>query len=164
MTAQLFDVTNLSKKFGGLQAVDDVSISVAPNSIISVIGPNGAGKTTFFNLVTGIYPSDSGSIMLDGISLGGLRPDEVAQAGLARTFQNIRLFPSMTALENVVVGTALRVKAGYWDALLRTSKYEVEEQASIGRASELLRFVGLIEKANTLAGGCSRVLETVRER
>lgn len=166
MTAQLFTVKNLSKKFGGLQAVDDVSISVEPKSVISVIGPNGAGKTTLFNLVTGIYPFDSGSVMLDGVNLGGLRPDQVAHAGLARTFQNIRLFPSMTALENVVVGNALRVKVGYVDALLRTSRYETEEQASIARAIELLKFVGLTDKADSLAGslayGEQRRLEIAR--
>lgn len=166
MRETLLDVVGLKRGFGGLMAVDDVSLSVPAGSIISVIGPNGAGKTTFFNLVTGIYKPDHGTVMLGGARLDGLRPDQVATAGLARTFQNIRLFAGMTALENVVTGCALRMRAGYWGALFRSAAYREEERNAIVRSMDLLRFVGLAERADTLAGslayGEQRRLEIAR--
>ncbi|MBB3289077.1 branched-chain amino acid transport system ATP-binding protein [Rhizobium sp. BK347] len=166
MTQVLMEVAGLKRGFGGLKAVDDVSLTVPQKAIISVIGPNGAGKTTLFNLVTGIYRPDAGTVTLDGTNLIGLRPDQVAKAGLARTFQNIRLFADMTALENVVTANALRTKTGYWGALFRTSAYHREEQDAIAYALELLHFVGLAERADTLAGslayGEQRRLEIAR--
>jgi branched-chain amino acid transport system ATP-binding protein len=162
----LLDVTNLRKSFGGLTAVDGVTLKVERGSIISVIGPNGAGKTTFFNLITGIYRPDVGVALLDGVDLVGLRPDQVAAAGLARTFQNIRLFAGMTALENVVVARSMHMRSGYWGALFRTCVYAREEHFAIADAFQLLGFVGLAEKADALAGslayGEQRRLEIAR--
>ena len=166
MTQALLEVAGLKRGFGGLTAVDNVSLAVPAGSIISVIGPNGAGKTTFFNLVTGIYQPDAGTVDLGGTRLNGLRPDQVATAGLARTFQNIRLFAGMTALENVVTGCALRMRTGYWAALFRSRAYREEERDAIVRSMDLLRFVGLAERADTLAGslayGEQRRLEIAR--
>ena len=166
MSGHLLTVEGLRKRFGGLTAVDDVSFTVDKGSIISVIGPNGAGKTTVFNLITGIYTPDAGAVTLDGKSLLGLRPDQVAGAGLARTFQNIRLFLGMTALENVVVARGLRMTSDYWGALFRTAHYKADEQAAIRRSLELLEFVGLAERADDLASdlayGQQRRLEIAR--
>jgi branched-chain amino acid transport system ATP-binding protein len=162
----LLEVTELRKSFGGLTAVDGVSFSLRKASIVSVIGPNGAGKTTFFNLITGIYTPDQGAVLLDGESIMGLRPDHIVARGLARTFQNIRLFPGMSVLENVVVGRSVRLRSGYVSALLNTAGFRAETQASITRAMELLAFVGLTAKANELAGnlpyGEQRRLEVAR--
>jgi branched-chain amino acid transport system ATP-binding protein len=162
----LLDVKNLRKAFGGLTAVNDVTLSVERDAIISVIGPNGAGKTTFFNLITGIYRPDVGSASLDAVELIGLRPDQVAAAGLARTFQNIRLFAGMTALENVVVARSMYMKSGYFGALFRTPAYAREEHSAIVDAYQLLRFVGLADRADTFAGslayGEQRRLEVAR--
>lgn len=166
MTKALMEVVGLRRGFGGLTAVDNVSMTVPHGSIISVIGPNGAGKTTLFNLVTGIYQPDAGTVTLGGTPLVGLRPDQVAMAGLARTFQNIRLFAGMTALENVVTAYALRTKTGYWGALFRTAAYREEEREAITYALDLLHFVGLADRADTLAGslayGEQRRLEIAR--
>ncbi|WP_181699499.1 ABC transporter ATP-binding protein [Chthonobacter albigriseus] len=166
MTTPLLKVTGLRKRFGGLVAVDNVSFSVGERAIVSVIGPNGAGKTTFFNLITGIYEPDEGEVLLSGRSITGLRPDQIAGRGLARTFQNIRLFAGMTVLENVVVARHARLKSGYWGALLQTARYHDEMRQSIARGMELLRFVGLSAKANELAGnlpyGEQRRLEIAR--
>ena len=166
MSEALLEVTDLDKSFGGLKAVDAVSFAVPEKAIVSVIGPNGAGKTTFFNLVTGIYLPDGGRVRLAGRDITGLRADRVADAGLARTFQNIRLFAGMTVLENVVVGHSLRLTSGYFGALFRTARFRAENAASIARALDLLRFVGLAAKANELAGnlpyGEQRRLEVAR--
>ncbi|GLR87330.1 ABC transporter ATP-binding protein [Bradyrhizobium iriomotense] len=162
----LLDVASLRKSFGGLTAVDDVTLQVERGSIVSVIGPNGAGKTTFFNLITGIYRPDLGTALLDGVDLVGLRPDQVAAAGLARTFQNIRLFAGMTALENVLVARSMHMRSGYWGALFHTRVYADQERSAVADASELLRFVGLAERADALAGslayGEQRRLEIAR--
>ena len=162
----LLDVRAARKVFGGLVAVNDVTFGVPERGIVSVIGPNGAGKTTFFNMITGIYRPDSGTVEFAGRSLVGLRPDQVVERGIARTFQNIRLFGAMTAIENVLVGRHSRLSASYWDALLRTRRFRVDERAAAAHARELLQFVGLDarrdELAANLAYGEQRRLEIAR--
>lgn len=162
----LLKVDGLSKSFGGITAVRDVSLSIAENSISSIIGPNGAGKTTFFNLLTGIYKPDKGSIVFGGKSLVGLRPDQVNAAGVARTFQNIRLFPGMTAVENVMVGTHSRLRISLPATLLRVPWFREQEDLVRQRASELLRFVGLggkgDEVSRNLPYGDQRRIEIAR--
>ncbi|HEU5013205.1 MAG TPA: ABC transporter ATP-binding protein [Roseiflexaceae bacterium] len=147
----LLEAKNVVKRFGGLTAVNDVSLAVEKNSIVSVIGPNGAGKTTFFNIVTGIYYPDGGSIMLDGQSLVGLRPDQIAARGITRTFQNIRLFNNMTVLENVLVGMHSRLTTNVFQILFRSAGYRKEEREAYDHAMELLRFVRLDHRADELA-------------
>ena len=162
----LLDVQNVTKTFGGLTAVNDVTFQVPERSIISVIGPNGAGKTTFFNLITGIYTPDTGTIRLDGQELIGLHPDQVVEAGIGRTFQNIRLFPSMTAEENIMLGRGVRLKSGYWDAVLRSGKFRHDEQEAADTARLMLDFVGLSrwrnELSTSLPYGDQRKLEIAR--
>ena len=150
MTA-LLDVQAVRKVFGGLVAVNDVTFSVPEKAIVSVIGPNGAGKTTFFNMITGIYKPTAGTIQFDGRNMIGLRPDEVVTNGIARTFQNIRLFGAMTTLENVLVGRHTQSKTQFFDALLHTARYKSDERAGLLRAKELLEFVGLLDKRDELA-------------
>ena len=163
---KLLDIQNLTKSFGGITAVRDVSIGIEAGSISAIIGPNGAGKTTLFNLLTGIYKPTSGTIDFGGRSLIGLRPDQVNAAGIARTFQNIRLFPAMTAIENVTVGMHSRLKMSLVDTLLRTSGFRKQEVAVFDDAHGLLDFVGLNDKANevsrNLAYGDQRRLEIAR--
>ena len=149
----LLEAQNVVKRFGGLTAVNDVSLAVEKNSIVSVIGPNGAGKTTFFNIVTGIYQPDSGSIMLDGQPIVGLRPDQIAARGITRTFQNIRLFNNMTVLENVLVGMHPRLTTNVFQILFRSANYRKEERTAADRAMDLLRFVRLDHRADELARG-----------
>lgn len=162
----LFEAQNVTKRFGGLTAVNDVSLQVDERSIVSVIGPNGAGKTTFFNIVTGLYHPDEGSITLNGASLIGKRPDEIATLGITRTFQNIRLFSNMTVLENVLVGMHPRLKTNVFQILLRNHAFKQEEQNATARALDLLEFVGLRHRANdlsrSLAYGEQRRLEIGR--
>ncbi len=166
MSQAILDVQALRKVFGGLVAVNDVTFVVPEKSIVSVIGPNGAGKTTFFNVITGIYSADGGSINFDGQSLMGLRPDQVVERGISRTFQNIRLFSAMTVLENVLVGRHTRGNTRYIDALLHTARYKADEAASHERGMELLNFVGLDKKKDELASnlpyGEQRRLEIAR--
>ncbi|HEX2864592.1 MAG TPA: ABC transporter ATP-binding protein [Deinococcales bacterium] len=163
---RLLDVRNVRKIFGGLIAVNDVTFSVPHRGIVSVIGPNGAGKTTFFNMITGIYRPDGGSIEFDGRTLVGLRPDQVVERGVARTFQNIRLFGAMTTLENVMVARHSRLKSSYLDALFGTARFHRDEQAALELCSGLLDFVGLGAKRNELAAnlayGEQRRLEIAR--
>ncbi len=147
----ILTVTNLVKSFGGIAAVRDVSVNVEEGSISSIIGPNGAGKTTLFNLLTGIYKPDSGSIMFNGQSLVGKRPDQVNKAGMSRTFQNIRLFPSMTVIENVMVGMHSRLKISLFDAIVRTKKFYEQEAHVVEKAHRLLKFVGIDEHANEIS-------------
>ncbi len=165
-SSMLLDVQAVRKVFGGLIAVNDVTFQVPDKSILSVIGPNGAGKTTFFNMITGIYQPTGGTISFDGSSLIGLRPDQVVERGIARTFQNIRLFGAMTTLENVLVGRHSRAKTGYFDALFHTATYKADERAGLLRAKELLEFVGLLDKRDELAAnlpyGEQRRLEIAR--
>ena len=156
----------VGKRFGGVQALEDISFTIERGSIYGLIGPNGAGKTTLFNVLTGLYATDAGRFVLEGRDLRGLAPHELAAAGIARTFQNIRLFSNLSALENVMIGRHVRSHAGVWGAILRTSA-TVREEASIeARALELLDFVGLRERANDRAGtlpyGDQRRLEIAR--
>jgi len=138
----LLKLNKVSKHFGGLAAVQDLDIEVKPREIISVIGPNGAGKTTVFNLITGIYSPSSGDILLAGQTLNGLSPDKVLKRGIARTFQNIRLFNNMTVLENVLVGEHTRLKAGVLGDVFRPPRVVHEEDEARKRAIELLSFFG----------------------
>ena len=137
--------------FGGLRAVSNVDLHIDEGEIVALIGPNGAGKTTFFNLMTGIYKSTEGSVKFNGVELGGKKPHEVCKMGIARTFQNIRLFANMTTLENVMVGRHSRSTAGPLGAVLRTAAFKREEQHTVDEALVRLRFVGLADKANELA-------------
>lgn len=150
-TAPLLEVAGVRKAFGGLLAVNDVSFAVPRQAVVSVIGPNGAGKTTLFNMITGIYRPDAGSIRFDGRAIAGRRPDQIAAAGITRTFQNIRLFGGMTTLENVLVGRHARLVTSYVDALLHNRRYQEDEHVSVERAMDLLRFVGIEHKANELS-------------
>nr|MCU0770020.1 ATP-binding cassette domain-containing protein [Burkholderiaceae bacterium] len=143
MATPVLSVTGVNKRFGGLQALSDVGIEIAPGEIYGLIGPNGAGKTTFFNVITGLYTPDSGSFALDGKPYAPTDVHRVAQAGIARTFQNIRLFPDMTALENVMVGRHVRTHATALGAILRTRRTVEEERAIKARAIELLEYVGI---------------------
>lgn len=138
----LLELENVTKRFGGLAAVQDVNLRINRGEIISIIGPNGAGKTTVFNLITGIYRPTTGDIRLDGRSLNGLNPDQVLVRGIARTFQNIRLFNNMTVLENVLVGQHTQLKAGLLGSLFRPPRVVKEEQDAQKRAIELLGFFG----------------------
>ncbi len=171
----LLDVEHISKDFGGLRAVSDVEFQVEEGQIYSLIGPNGAGKTTMFNLITGIYPPTSGSIRFRGEDLlgGGGRgsrrtrkPFQITRLGIGRTFQNIRLFADMSALENVMVGIDAHNKAGVAGAMLKPPAQRREEDATVRRAADLLRFVGIeryaSELAKNLAYGDQRRLEIAR--
>jgi branched-chain amino acid transport system ATP-binding protein len=162
----LLAASRVTKRFGGVQALSEVSFSIASRDIYGLIGPNGAGKTTLFNVLTGIYPSDAGSFTFQGASLAGLKPNHVTQAGIARTFQNIRLFANLSALENVMIGRHLRGRAGVVGAVLRTKGTLAEERAIERRSLELLDYVGIRARANDAAGslpyGDQRRLEIAR--
>jgi branched-chain amino acid transport system ATP-binding protein len=138
-------------RFGGLKAVSDVSLRIDEGEILALIGPNGAGKTTFFNLMTGIHRATEGSVSFKGHELGGLKAHKICKLGIARTFQNIRLFANMTTLENVMVGRHSRTSAGPLLAVLRTPKFKREELHTIEESLKWLQFVGLADKANELA-------------
>ncbi|MBI4260875.1 MAG: ABC transporter ATP-binding protein [Actinobacteria bacterium] len=138
----LLEVRGLSKRFGGLQAVDNVDFHAEAGEIVGVIGPNGAGKTTLFNIVTGFYERDEGTIRFDGHSLVGLKPNQIAKLGIARTFQAVRLFHSMTVLENAMVGRHVRTRSGVLGAVLRPPWTRQEERAIEARAREVLAFFG----------------------
>jgi branched-chain amino acid transport system ATP-binding protein len=145
----------IGKRFGGVQALRDVSLTIRRGEIYGLIGPNGAGKTTFFNVLTGLYAADAGEVILDGTRLNIGVPHEVTRQGIARTFQNIRLFGNMTALENVMVGRHLRSRAGVIGAVLRTAATRAEEAAITDRAHRLLQYVGVESRANDLARNLS---------
>jgi branched-chain amino acid transport system ATP-binding protein len=147
----LLQTTDVVKRFGGLTAVNKMNIALEQGQIASIIGPNGAGKTTFFNTLTGIYTPEEGSIEFNGRSLIGLRPDQVAERGVARTFQNIRLFGSMTVIENILVGMHTQLKQRGTDALFRTKAFHEEEDAAEQTAKELMDYVGLKNVGNELA-------------
>jgi branched-chain amino acid transport system ATP-binding protein len=159
-------VQGVSKRFGGLQALSDVSMSIRAGQVYGLIGPNGAGKTTFFNVITGLYTPDGGSFELGGAPYTPTTVHEVAKAGIARTFQNIRLFAEMTALENVMVGRHVRSGSGLLGAMFRTPSFKAEEAAIRQRAQELLDYVGIGKyaefKARTLSYGDQRRLEIAR--
>jgi branched-chain amino acid transport system ATP-binding protein len=150
MTAFL-EARKVTKRFGGLTAVNQVDLDLEEGRIASIIGPNGAGKTTLFNMFTGMYPVDEGEVIFRGTSLVGLRPDQITALGVCRTFQNIRLFANMTAVENILVGMHSRVPLGLWHVLARGPKFHQEESRLWARAAELLDLVGLRAKANELA-------------
>jgi branched-chain amino acid transport system ATP-binding protein len=164
--SELLVVNGVDKRFVGVQALSDVSFAIRRGEIYGLIGPNGAGKTTFFNVLTGIYPPDSGAISFDGAPLTGLEAHQVAAHGIARTFQNIRLFTNLSALENVMIGRHVRTHAGVLGALLRDPRTLAEERAIEKRAFELLEYVGIRERANDPAGslpyGDQRRLEIAR--
>jgi branched-chain amino acid transport system ATP-binding protein len=166
MTALLLSVQNINKRFGGLQALSEVGLQIAPRQIYGLIGPNGAGKTTFFNVITGLYTPDSGTFMLDGKPYQPTAVHEVAKAGIARTFQNIRLFGDMTALENVMVGRHVRTKAGIFGAVFRPASVKREEAAIEEMALDLLEYVGIGQYAHytarNLSYGHQRRLEIAR--
>jgi branched-chain amino acid transport system ATP-binding protein len=156
----------ISKRFGGVQALREVSFEIAAHEIYGLIGPNGAGKTTLFNVLTGIYAPDAGSFVFGGSTLAGLPPHKVAIAGIARTFQNIRLFANLSSLENVMIGRHARTRASVVGAVLRNRATLREERETERRALELLDFVGIRGRANDPAGslpyGDQRRLEVAR--
>jgi branched-chain amino acid transport system ATP-binding protein len=166
MSDIVLKVAGISKRFGGLQALSDVGITIERGMVYGLIGPNGAGKTTFFNVITGLYTPDSGTFELAGKPYTPTAVHEVARAGIARTFQNIRLFSEMTALENVMVGRHIRTHSGLFGAIFRTSSFKSEEKAIAKRAQELLDYVGIGQladyKARTLSYGDQRRLEIAR--
>jgi branched-chain amino acid transport system ATP-binding protein len=151
----LLEVRRLSMRFGGLWALRDINLDVEEGEIHGLIGPNGAGKTTFFNVVTGVFPPTEGDIVLDGRPIAGRKPHQVTRAGLARTFQNIRLFKAMTALENVMVGLDARHHAGVLESVVRSPRQRREEREGSARAHELLARVGIPVLANQVAGNLS---------
>jgi len=162
----LLDCRGVGKRFGGVQALADVSFSIAGGEVFGLIGPNGAGKTTLFNVLTGVTAPSEGHFAFDGRPLGGLKAHQVAIAGIARTFQNIRLFANLSSLENVMIGRHARTRAGVWGAILRNRRTLAEEEGIVRRSLELLDFVGIRARANDAAGslpyGDQRRLEIAR--
>jgi branched-chain amino acid transport system ATP-binding protein len=162
----LLEVQGVSKRFGGVRAVSDVSFRVERGMIKAVIGPNGAGKTTLFNMVSGFVHPDAGTITFGGAAMHGQPPHRVAARGVARTFQNIRLFPGMSALENVMVGRYLRARAGFLAGMLGLGRARREDQAARERALEVLEFLGIAHladaEATSLAYGQQRAVELAR--
>jgi branched-chain amino acid transport system ATP-binding protein len=165
MTA-LLEAQGIGKRFGGVQALSGVSFAIAQGDIYGLIGPNGAGKTTLFNLLSGIYAPDGGIFVLGGEKISGLKPDQIARKGITRTFQNIRLFASLSALENVMIGRHARTRAGVLGAILRNPRTQKEEKDTERRALQLLDYVGIRSRANDAAGnlpyGDQRRLEIAR--
>jgi branched-chain amino acid transport system ATP-binding protein len=166
MSDTLLNISGVNKRFGGLQALTDVGVKIAKGQIYGLIGPNGAGKTTFFNVITGLYQPDTGTFELDGKPYSPSTPHAVAKAGIARTFQNIRLFGEMSALENVMVGRHVRTHQGVFGAIFRHGAARREEAAIRARAQELLEFVGVGQfaqrTARFLSYGDQRRLEIAR--
>lgn len=162
----LLEMQNVVKRFGGLTAVSNMSFQVEKGEIFGVIGPNGAGKTTIFNLITGVYPVSEGNILFDGQSISGKKPYQIINGGIARTFQNIRLFTGMTVLENILVGQHDHLKSGFFASILHTGAQKKEEKEARKEAMELLRFVGLEQDADRpateLPYGKQRKLEIAR--
>jgi branched-chain amino acid transport system ATP-binding protein len=162
----ILEVDDVTIRFGGVAALDSVTFDIKEGEILGLIGPNGAGKTTCFNVMTGVYQATSGQIRFDGRPLAKLKRFQITKLGIARTFQNIRLFKSMTVLENVMVGADSSSKVGFWDALLRTPRHRHTEAESTERAKELLKIVGITarhdELATNLSYGDQRRLEIAR--
>jgi branched-chain amino acid transport system ATP-binding protein len=162
----LLEARGISKRFGGVHALSEVDFTIRRGEIYGLIGPNGAGKTSLFNVLTGIYGADHGSFEFDGAPLAGLKPNDVAARGIARTFQNIRLFQNLSALENVMIGRHVRTRAGVFGAIFRDKATMAEEAAIEQRAYELLDYVGVARRANDqarhLAYGDQRRLEIAR--
>jgi branched-chain amino acid transport system ATP-binding protein len=151
MSAPILEASRVSKRFGGLTAVNAVDFTLDEGVIASIIGPNGAGKTTLFNVFTGIYPPDEGDVLVGGHSIVGLTPDRITAYGVCRTFQNIRLFQTMTVLENVLVGMHGRIPLRFWDVVGHTPAFHREEGRAVRRALELLAVVGLSGKGDLIA-------------
>jgi branched-chain amino acid transport system ATP-binding protein len=166
MSTPILEIHGITKRFGGLTALSDVGFAIDEDTIFGLIGPNGAGKTTLFNVLTGLYPHDAGTFSFLGRPLQDLTPDRIAALGIARTFQNIRLFANLSAIENVMIGRHVRTHAGVWGAITRNAATRAEEAAIEKRAHELLTFVGLDQRANELAKqlsyGDQRRLEIAR--
>lgn len=164
--AALLEVQHISKHFGGLKATDDISMQVEQGEILGIIGPNGAGKTTFFNLITGTYRLTSGKILFDGKDVTNYTPEKMAKLGMARTFQNIKLFKFLSVLENVKVGFHIQTSTGMADSILHTKRYRNDEALANEKGMEILRRVGLADQAALLAGnlpyGWQRRLEIAR--
>jgi len=162
----ILEARDVTKQFGGLLAVNTVSLAVPERSIFSIIGPNGAGKTTIFNCITGFYKPEGGALFFNGQPLVGRRPDQITSLGIARTYQNIRLFGEMTAVENVLVGQHHRLSSGFWGTVFQMPRTREEERKALKRAHELLDFVGLNGKgdlyAKNLPYGDQRRLEIAR--
>ncbi len=162
----LLELQSCTKTFGGLKAVSDVSVNLEPRALVGLIGPNGAGKTTIFNLVTGVYEPTEGKILLEGRAIEGRSPSQVAARGVARTFQNIRLFPNLTVLDNVRIASQLRVRTGIWDSLLQSGRCARAEREIEARAHRLLQLFELDEHAGwqstSLPYGEQRRLEIAR--
>ena len=162
----LFQVGGVGKRFGGLVAVDSVSFSIAAGEVLGIIGPNGAGKTTLFNLMTGLLKPTSGDILFRGERIGGRRPSQIAARGMARTFQNIRLFNSLTVMENVLVGGHTQIGDKFWGAFFRTKAFQRQQEKLKQEAERVLRLVSLDDKRDDLAGslpyGAQRRLEIAR--
>lgn len=155
MPELLLVVNKISKRFGGLQALSDVSFGICKGDIYGLIGPNGAGKTTLFNVLTSLYRPEMGTANFMGHQLTRLKPHEIAQVGIARSFQNIRLFANLTAIENVMIGRHVRTRAGVWGAIVRNRATQAEERAIEARAYELLEYVGIADRANDIARSLS---------
>ncbi len=166
MSKIMLETKKVSKIFGGLTAVNRVDLVVSQGSIASIIGPNGAGKTTLFNCISGFYNPEFGEVLFDGTSIKGVLTDKIAGLGISRTYQNIRLFQNMTAVENIMVGFQPRLTQDWWTAILRTPGYKKEEKYVIDEASKLLRYVGLAGLGDHLAVnlpyGAQRRLEIAR--
>ena len=162
----LLECRGIGRRFGGVQALSGVSFKIESGEVFGLIGPNGAGKTTLFNVLTGIYQPDEGEFVFHGQRLHGLKAHQVTTAGIARTFQNIRLFANLSAIENVMIGRHAKTRAGVWGAILRNRRTLEEERDIVRRALELLDFVGIRARANDAAGslpyGDQRRLEIAR--
>ena len=162
----LLTANNVTKRFGGLVAVNNFDLEIQEGSIISIIGPNGAGKTTFFNCITGFYEIDEGEIIFDSRKINNFSPDRITRLGISRTYQNIRVFPAMTAIENILVGEHPHLKTHWWEAVIKTKRFIEEEEQALQEARRLLRFVGLTglgdQLARNLPYGSQRRLEIAR--
>ena len=166
MNKRVLEVNHATMRFGGLVAVNDLSMHINHQEIVALIGPNGAGKTTAFNMITGVYTPTEGSVNLSGRNITGMRPDRIAAAGIARTFQNIRLFKALTVLDNVVIAQHLRLTSSWVGAVLRSPRYRKENAQMYARAKDLLTYMGLWEVrgeiASSLPYGMQRKLEIAR--
>jgi branched-chain amino acid transport system ATP-binding protein len=162
----ILEASNVRKEFGGLVATNDVDFTIPRGAVVSLIGPNGAGKTTFFNMLTGVYKPTAGRIVFDGVDVTGKPPHAITERGIGRTFQNIRLFQNMTALENVMVGMHARLRGGILGSIVRTPRIRKEEAGARDRSRELLHYCGLRRKddeiARNLSYGDQRRLEVAR--
>jgi branched-chain amino acid transport system ATP-binding protein len=147
----ILEAKKVTKRFGGLTAVSNFDVKVEERSIHSIIGPNGAGKTTFFNCVTGFYRHEEGSILFEDESVDGMATDRIARLGIARTYQNIRLFQNMTVIENVLVGQHYHLKAGVFGAIFRTKRVQQEEKLAVEEARQMLQFIGLTGRGDWMA-------------